>query len=137
MPKITNLTNLAVDVEANAFAALMDGGFIDIYGGTIPEDADEPLSGQIMAVSLSFGRPAFMTSRDGQIVANPIMAGVAINTVNPVTWARIFRADHTTPVMDVSVGTRDAVVILPSVNIPAGITVTNSYFSHTVVKRAE
>lgn len=132
--KVTRLADIAVDTEANAFAALMDGGYIDIHGGTQPETADTPLSGQPLAVALSFGSPAFRRSVGGTITANPIDAGVAVETVNPVTWARIYRADHRTSVMDVSVGTRNAVLLLPSVNVPANITVTCSSFSHTVIK---
>jgi hypothetical protein len=36
MPLNTQLTNAAVNAEANALAALLNGGFIDIYDGTQP-----------------------------------------------------------------------------------------------------
>ncbi len=134
--KTTNLTDLAVNVEANAFSALLDGGFIDICGGKQPDSANAPMSGQKRAVTLAFGSPAFGPSKAGVIVANKIAPGVSENSVNPVTWARIYRSDHKTPVMDVSVGTRDAVVILPTVNIPANITVTCSSFSHVIPSRS-
>lgn len=135
--KRTNMTNLAVETEANAFARLMDDGFIDIYSGPQPATADTPLNGQVMAVSLSFSKPAFAPSLAGELIANSIRGGEAENSVELATWARIYRADHKTPVMDVTVGTRDAVVVLPTVNIQARITVTCSHFSHTIPKFGE
>lgn len=132
--KKTNLTDLAVNAEAAAFAALMDGGYIDLHGGSMPATADTPLDGQPLAVSMSLGSPAFTRPTMGMLTANPISPSVAVGSVNPVTWARVYRADHKTAVMDVTVGTRDSNIILPSVNIPANITVTCSTFVHAISK---
>ncbi len=133
MPKISNLSIKSANIEADAFAKLMDGGFIDIYDGAQPESADEPLSStHRLGVTLSFGSPAFLPAAAGVITANQIMPGVAVMSLNPATWARIYQKDHKTAVMDVSVGTRDAVIILPSTNLPAGITVTCSFFTHVI-----
>lgn len=134
MTKVTRLSTLAANVEADAFARLMDGGFIDIFDGRQPSSADEPLSGQRRGVTLSFGSPAFGAAVFGVITASKITPGTAIVSLNPATWARIYRADHKTAVMDVSVGTKDAVIILPSTNLPQGITVTCSFFEHTVIR---
>jgi len=71
------------------------------------------------------------------LVANAISSGVAVASLQKATWARLYRADHRQSVMDVSVGTRDAVIILPTVNIPAGVTVNCTYFSHSVVKSTD
>lgn len=134
MAKITNISMMSANVEANAFASLMDGGFIDIYSGNQPKSADETLSGKEPGVSLKFGVPAFMPARVGTITANPISSGTVTTTLNPATWARIYRSDHKTVVMDVSLGLKDATIVLPSVNLPEGITVTCSSFTHTVVR---
>ncbi len=136
MTKVTNLSTQSANVEADAFAQLMDGGFIDIYDGAQPDSADESLSGQKLGVTLGFGYPAFTAAAAGVITANSISPGVAVASLNPATWARIYRADHRTVVMDVSVGTKNSVITLPSVNVPAGITVTCSFFAHTVVRSA-
>jgi hypothetical protein len=134
MAKNTRLTNLAVNTEADAFAALMDGGFIDIYDGLQPDSADAPLGKQVRGVSLGLGRPAFMPALDGILSANPITPGVATASINPATWARVYRADHKTFVMDVSVGTRDANIILRTTNIPEGVKVECSSFQHLIPK---
>lgn len=136
MPKRTVLSEKSVNAEADAFGALMDGGFIDIFGGEAPTSSDMAVGDQIRAVSLAFGTPAFGRSAGGSIIANPIQSALAERTVNPVTWARVFRADHKTSVMDVSVGTRDATLILPTTNIAANVTITCSFFSHAIRKSA-
>lgn len=135
MAKITTLTDLAANTEADAFAKLLDGGFIDIYGGEQPDTADAPVSGQRRAVSLALGSPAFGAAAAGVIIAREISPGTAEYDVNPVTWARVYRSDHKTAVMDVSVGTKDATILLPTVNLPRGITVNCGFFSHTIEKR--
>ena len=134
--KRTNLTDLAANAEADAFASLMDGGSIGIYDGEQPDTADDPLSGQKLGVTLGLSSPAFGRAAAGIIVANPIAAGTAIASLQRATWARVYSADRK-PVMDVSVGTRDAVIILPTVSIPAGVTVTCSFFSHAVTKSTD
>ncbi len=136
MAKVSNISTLSANVEADAFAHLMDGGFIDIYDGAQPTSADEAVSRQRSGVSLKLGVPAFMPAADGTITANPITPGVATASLNPATWARIYKADHKTVVMDVSVGLKNSVIVLPSVNLPAGITITCSHFAHTVVTRS-
>lgn len=136
MAKRTALAELAVNVEANAFAALMDGGFIDLYDGVPPDTADTPISRQRLGVTLGFGTPAFGRAAAGVIIANPITSGVAKASLDPATWARVYKSDHRTPVMDVSVGVDDAVITLPTVTIPAGVTVTCSFFSHAVARAA-
>lgn len=136
MPKRTVLSEKSVNVEADAFGALMDGGFIDIYGGDAPSSPDAPVGEQVRAVSLAFGMPAFGRAAAGSIIANGIQPATAERTVNPVTWARIYRSDHKTAVMDVSVGTRDATLILPTVNIAANVTISCSFFSHAIKKTA-
>lgn len=134
MPKNTNLTNLAVNVEADAFASLIDGGFIDIYDGKQPDSADMPITTQTLGVTLSFGSPAFAPANKGIITSNPIKAGVAARSI-VASWARITRSDRTT-VMDISVGTSNANLILPTTNIAAGVTVTCSSYSHAIAKSA-
>ena len=134
MVKVTNISTLSANVEADAFAHLMDGGFIDIYDGVQPKSADEPIAKNQVGVSLKLGLPAFLPAFGGTITANPIAPGVTTASLYPATWARIYRADHKTVVMDVSVGVKDAVIVLPSVNLPEGITVTCSSFAHKVTR---
>lgn len=133
MAKNTQLTNLSVDTEGNAFSALMDAGFIDIYDGEQPANGDSPIKNQKLLVSLAFSTPAFAASLAGSITANAITSGIAVAS-GTANWARIYRSDHRTSVMDVSVGTKAANIILPTTAIAAGITVSCSSFTHTIAK---
>lgn len=133
MAKNTQLTDLAVNTEGDAFSVLMDGGFIDMYTGSQPATGDTALGAQVLLVTLEFGTPAFSSAVAGIITANPITAGVAIAT-GTATWARIYRSDHTTKVMDCSVGTNAANIIVPTTAVSSGITVSCSSFTHTIAK---
>jgi hypothetical protein len=93
-----------------------------------------PLALRKLCVSLKFGSPAFMPAVMGIISANPISSSKSVADVNPATWARCFRADHKTAVMDVSAGTKDANIILPNTHIVRGITIGVSSFMHSVAK---
>lgn len=134
MTKIVNLSSLAANAEAEAFGKLLDGGFIDIFDGEMPPDADVPVNGQRRGVTLRLGAPAFGAAASGIVVASNIEPGVADAAIK-ATWARLFRADHATAVMDVTVGERDAAIVLPSIDIPRGITVSCSFFSHSVPRK--
>lgn len=132
--KRTNLAVIAVDAEARAFASLLDGGFIDIYDGAMPGDAASRIGAQKLGVSLELGNPAFSPPIDGVIFANPITSGIAKADINPATWARVYRSDHRTVVMDITVGVTDANLIVPTTNIAAGVLVSCSSFSHHIAK---
>lgn len=133
MAKDTRLTKLVVDAQANAMASLADGGWVDVYDGEKPESADEPIAKQSLGVSLRLGSPAFRSAVDGVIVANPIGSAVIERKIK-ATWARITRSDHNTAVYDISVGTKDANAIVPTVNLEPGVTFSISSLMHTVAK---
>lgn len=133
MAKITNLSTLITNRQADVIGEALSGGSIEFYSGAIPESADEAVDGQRLGVTLRFGSPAFGRPEGGVIIANAISSGVAADSINPATWARLRTATGEV-VMDVSVGTRDAVIIVPTANIPAGVTMSISFFAHTVAK---
>lgn len=137
MAKNTKLADEVVNAQANVLGEMLSDGFIDIYDGAQPESANDSISKQTLCVSLRFGTPAFGPAQKGIISANTIASGVAVATVSNATWARVFRADHKTKVMDVSVGTKDANIILPTTNIVRGVTVQCSSFLHTVAKTTQ
>lgn len=134
MVKRTKLADVVVEAQADALAKLCAGGFIDIYDGEQPESDEAPITKQKLCVSLEFGSPAFAPAVKGILSANPIKSGVAVADVNPATWARIYKSDHRTRLMDVSVGKKDANIILPTTHIVRGVTVSCSSFTHSVAK---
>ena len=129
----TQVANVAAAAEANAFAALLNSGFIDIYDGAQPANADTALGAQVKLVRLTFGATAFGTSTTGALTANAITSGTASAT-GTAAWFRCLKTDGTTVVMDGTVGMTAANLILPTVAISSGVTVSCSSFAHTVNK---
>lgn len=133
MPKNTRLADIVVNAQADALASLLKDGYMDIHGGTQPDSPDVATISR-PSVSLKLAAPAFLPAERGVISANPISSGVADLDVEQATWARLYKADHKTAVMDVSVGMKDANVILPTTHIVRGVTVSCSSFTHSVAK---
>jgi hypothetical protein len=125
----TQVSDATVNVQANALAALCNSGFIKIYDGTQPATADTALGAQVLGVTLTFGATAFPSAVSGLLTANAITAGVAVATITP-TFARIFRSDGTTVVMDVSAGASGANLTVGA--FTSGTTVSATSFTHDV-----
>lgn len=133
MAKNTQLTNLAVNAEADALSDLLDHGWIDILDGTQPANAATAITTQNVLVSLRLNTTFSGAASAGVLTANAITSGTAIAT-GTATWCRIYQTDHTTTVMDGSVATSDANVVVPTTSIVSGQEVTCSSFTHTVAK---
>jgi hypothetical protein len=132
--KRTNLALIVVNAQADALAVLCKDGFIDIFDGEMPNDPETAVTRQVRCVSLKLGSPAFLPAEKGVIAANPIGSGVSEADVKQASWARVYRADHKTAVMDVTVGTRDANLILPTTHIVRNVTVSCASFLHSVAR---
>ena len=133
MPLNTQVSNSTAAAEANAFGALLNSGFIDIYDGAQPSTADTAIAAQVKGVRLTFNATAFATSTNGALTANAITSGVASATIT-ATWFRCLKSDGVTVVMDGTVGTSASNLILPTVAISSGVTVGCSAFTHTINK---
>lgn len=133
MAKNTQLTNLAASTEADALSDLLDNGWIDILDGTQAATADTAIGSQVVLVSLRLNTTFSGAASAGVLTANAITSGTAVAT-GTASWARIYKSDHTTTVMDCSVATSDANVIVPTTSIVSGQEITCSSFTHTVAK---
>jgi hypothetical protein len=98
------LSDLCASDMANAAGLLRSGGFIDIYDGAQPANANTAIVSQVLLVTLTFGTPGFGAAAYGVSVADPIASGVAIAN-GTASWYRTYKIDHTTAVTDGSVGT--------------------------------
>lgn len=103
MNKNTQMANVAVNAEADALTALLPGGKINLYTGTQPATADTALAGNTLLAAPTFGTPAFPAAVAGVLTANAIAAATAVAT-GKATFARSFKSDGTTAVVDQSVG---------------------------------
>ena len=128
------LSDAAANAEANALAALANNGYIRIYDGVRPTNADTAVGAQVLLAELRFGATAFGAAVAGVLTANAITADPSANAGGTASWARILQSNGTTVLWDDEVGTATANIILNSVTIGAGAVVGISALTHTVVK---
>jgi len=126
----TQLHDATVNAQAVALATLCNGGYIRIYSGSQPANAMTAITSQTLGVTLTFGNPAFGAPVGGLLTANPITSGTAVASITP-TWARIFKSDGTTVVMDVSAGASGANLTVGAFTV--GTIVSCTSFTHDVL----
>ena len=134
MAKNTQLTNLAVNTEADALARLLDGGWCDIYDGTQPATGDTAISTQVKLAHLGFNGTSAPAAVAGVLTMNAMTADSAADATGTAAWARCYKADTTTAVMDCSAGIAASNIIMNTVLISANANVSISSFTHTVAK---
>lgn len=122
----------AVNAEADALAALLANGYLRLYSGSRPATADDPVTSQTLLAELRFGNPAFGAASGGTITANAITQDTSADATGAATWYRALKSDGTTVVMDGSVGTSDANLVMNNANIQVNAIVSVSSFSYTV-----
>lgn len=127
-------SNAAVNAEADALAALLNNGYLRIYDGTQPTNADTALGAQVLLAELRFNATAFGAAVAGLLTANAITADAAANATGTATWFRALKSDGSSVVFDGSVGTSAADLILDSVAIQVNADVSVTSFTHQVSK---
>ena len=103
---------------------------IRLYNGTQPANANTAISTQTLLVSLAISG-AFGTDSNGTLTFSTINNGTAVAT-GTASFFRIVKSDGTTVVMDGSVGTSSADLVLNTVSIVTGDTVAIT--SGTIVR---
>lgn len=117
-------TNAVVTTLCDTMAALCNGGTLNIYDGTQAATADTAVGAQVLLAQLTFGSPAFAGSVNGVATANAITADSSANATGTASWFRVKKSDGTTVVYDGSVGTATADLILNTVSIVLGASVS-------------
>lgn len=132
------LTDAAVNAEAAALSALLDGGWLVLFDGIQPPSADSALAGQHVLAQVRFGSPAFAAAAGGVLTANPLTADEDAAATGTASWYRAFQSDWDgatgTAVLDGAVGTSSAELILTTTTIVQHVRVEIVYFTHTVSK---
>lgn len=106
------------------------GCTIKLYEGTQPANANTAITTQTLLVSLPIAG-AFGTDSSGTITIGAVSSAQAVAT-GTASFFRIFKSDGTTVVMDGSVGTSDADMILNNTSI--AITQTVTITSGTIIR---
>jgi hypothetical protein len=129
------LADNIANAEATAVNTEVVSGYIRIYDGTQPATADDAIGSVNLLAELRFGNPAFGTPSAGVITANAIAPSTGLFT-GTATWFRVLKSDGVTKCWDGNVGLAAATpdMVLNSVAIGIGATVTISSFTHTVTK---
>lgn len=120
--------NLALNA---AFDVLNGGGFLRIYDGTQPADADTAITTQVLLAELTLSATAFAAASAGSKAANAIGDDASANATGVATWGSLVTSGGTR-IFDFSVGTSGANLNMNSVNISAGATVSVSSFTVTM-----
>jgi hypothetical protein len=131
---IPKYANVMVNAEADAVGNALNNGYIRIFDGTQPTNADTAVGAQTLLAELRFGADAFPAASGGLLTANAITSDTSANATGTATWARILASDGTTVWFDGSVGTSDANVVINTTSIVAGATVSCSSLTLQVSK---
>jgi hypothetical protein len=116
-------------------AALANNGYLRIYDGTQPTTADTALGAQVLLAELRFAATAFGNGALGVATANAITADSSANETGTASWFRVLGSDGTSVVYDGSVGTATSDLILNTVAIVSGASVSVTALTLTEVKQ--
>lgn len=134
MPLNLKLSNAAVNAEADAFSDQLDNGYLRIYDGAQPTNADTAVGAQVLLAELRFNATASPAAVAGVITFSAFTSDASANNTGTAAWYRALKADGTTAVMDGSVGTATSDLILNSVAISSGAEVSITAWTHTLPK---
>jgi hypothetical protein len=129
-----NMSSESVNAEADALGALANNGYLRIYDGVQPADANTAVAGQTLLAELHFGVAAFGAAASGVITAAAISAESSAPADGTAAWYRVLAADGVTPLWDGTVGAAGCDINLNTATISAGAEVSISSLTHTVVK---
>jgi hypothetical protein len=132
----TQLANATVNGQGDNLSARLNSGFLDIYDGTQPTNADTAVGAQVKLVRLTYSATAAPATSAGVVTFNAMTSGTALATGTP-TWFRAWQSNGTTAVYDGSVGASGANLNLTGLTggqIIIGGTVAISSYTHTVNK---
>lgn len=132
MAKDTQLADAIVNGQADYLSDQLDNGYLRIYSGTKPATADTALSGNTLLAELRFNGIAAPAASGGVLTFNAISSDTSADATGTATFFRCFKSDGTTVVMDGTVGTSDANLVLSTTSITAGQTVAVTSFTHDV-----
>lgn len=132
------ISDTLANAEANAIASLFNSGFLRIYDGSQPADANTAITTQTLLAELTFGSPAFGAAVAGVITANAITPDSDANASGNATWYRCVKSDGVTVLVDGSVGSTgsgcDCEMNQTSITIHQPVSITS--FTHTVTEHA-
>jgi hypothetical protein len=120
--------NEALDAVAND----ANSGFLRLYSGTVPTDADTALGAQVLLAELTMNATAFGAASGGVLTANAITQDSSANATGTCSFARVYQSNGTTVWSQItSVGTSGTEVVLNTTTITSGQPVSCTSFTVT------
>ena len=128
--------NAAVNAEADAVGVALANGYLRIYDGSQPANADAAISGPVLLAELRWNNSAsaFNAASGGAATAKALTKDSSANAAGTATWFRALAADGTTPIFDGTVGTASCDLNINSVAISAGAEVDVTAYTYTANK---
>lgn len=127
------LSNAGANYGADGVVDQLDNGYLRIYSGSQPTDADTAIGAQVKLAELRLGTPAFGSAVAGVATANAITGD--FNTVaGTAAWFRILKSDGTTVICDGTVGTSGCDINLNTTTIDTSGSVNITTFTYTQSK---
>jgi len=136
-PYFADATTIA---SVNAVTVLLNSGYLEIYNGAQPTDANTAIGSQTLLSnglrfsSTAFGAATASGSAGSKVVtatANSITTDTSAAATGTASWFRAYKSDGTTVVMDGSVGTAGCDLNLNTTSIVSGGTVAVTSFTIT------
>jgi hypothetical protein len=125
MPTNLKYSNGTRNAQQNGLITYAGSGSkINIYSGAQPTNANTAISGQTLLVTLTVSG-SFGTDSNGTITLSTVTNGTAVAT-GTASFFRITQSNNTTVVMDGSVATSDADLVLNNTSIATGQVVSIS-----------
>ena len=136
MAKDTQLSNATVNAQADALARLVDNGYLRIYSGSKPANADTAVSTQTLLAELRFAATSAPAAVAGVLTFNAISSDTAADATGTATWFRALKSDGTSAVLDGTVGATGSTsnLELATTSIVANARISVTSFVHTVSK---
>lgn len=131
MPNNAKTSETGVNAKVDALTALLNNGYLRIYDGTQPTNADTAIGAQNLLAELRFNATAFGAGSGGIATANAFTGDSAADATGTASWFRAFKSDGTTVVCDGSVGTSDSDLNVNSVAFQVGAAVDVTGFTLT------
>lgn len=128
------VSNLIVNAEADALSALMNNGYLRIYDGTQPTNADTALGAQVLLAELRFNVTAAPAASGGVLTFNAITQDSSANNTGTASWFRALKSDGSSVCFDGTVGTSGTDLTIATTAIVAGAIVGVTSFVYTVPK---
>ena len=128
------LSDVAVNAEADALSVLLDNGYLRIYDGTQPANADTAISTQTLLAELRFNADAAPSAVAGVLTFNAITQDSNANNTGTASWFRALKSDGFTVMFDGTVGTSGSDINIATTAIVAGAIVGVTSAVYTVSK---